>query len=196
MAKFNRQRRNLLIGSGSTALLSMVPLPAFAQSPTAICSKVGQKIIFKGKNYICSRSGGKLIWSVLAPAKPPIVVHPAPGASKSSAPTVTSTPTKVSGYLVAKISDLVEGQSKIVTAKDLSGKSQIIALFLSNGVVTAHSTICTHQGCQVAAAGKQLDCPCHGSVYDAQTGAVINGPAPAPLPPYKVAQVGGDIYII
>jgi len=188
MAKVDRTRRNLLIGSGSAALLSLIPLPAFAQSPTAVCSKVGQKIIFKGKHYLCVKSGGKLGWSLLTPAKPPITIHPSP--------LPTSTPSKVSGYLVAKISELIEGQSKIVTAKDLSGATQPIALFLTGGVVTAHSTICTHMGCQVAAAGKQLDCPCHGSVYSAQTGAVINGPAPAPLAAYKVAQVGNDIYIV
>jgi len=50
-------------------------------------------------------------------------------------------------------------------------------------------------GCTVGAAGKQLDCPCHGSVFDAQTGAVVNGPAQSPLQSYQVAQVGNEIYI-
>lgn len=53
----------------------------------------------------------------------------------------------------------------------------------------AFSMVCTHQGCQtsVAASGSRLDCPCHGSRFDAN-GAVINGPTSgediAPLPKF------------
>jgi cytochrome b6-f complex iron-sulfur subunit len=49
----------------------------------------------------------------------------------------------------------------------------------------AMSTRCTHQGCEVGApANNQIVCPCHGSRYDME-GAVIQGPAPAPLPRYS-----------
>ena len=81
-------------------------------------------------------------------------------------------------------------------AKNLQGATVGVALFLSNGVVTAHSSICTHQGCTVGESGKQLACPCHGSVFDAKSGAVVNGPANAPLQTFKVAEVQGDIYIV
>jgi len=195
MTEINKGRRRFLIGSGSSLLLTLLPFPAFADSPKAVCSKVGQKILFKGKNYACTKSGGKLHWELLTPAKPPIKVHPSPSSSPSSVPSVTSSPSKVSGFIIAKISDLPEGQSKIVSAKDLHGRNVNVALFLSSGVVTAHSVICTHQGCIVAADGKTLACPCHGSVFDGKTGAVINTPAPAPLQSYKVAEVDGDIYI-
>ena len=194
MAKFNPGRRNVIIGSGATLLLARFPLAAFAQGPTAVCSRVGQKVIVKGKNFICIKSHGKLQWQALVPAKPPIAVHPSTP-STGAAPAPATSPSKVNGYLVGHISDLTEGVSKIVVAKNLQGQSVSIALFLSGKVVTAHSTICTHQGCTVGEAGKQLDCPCHGSVYDAQTGAVINGPAQLPLRSYQVAQVGTDIYI-
>ena len=40
----------------------------------------------------------------------------------------------------------------------------------------ALSMICTHQGCATGIVGGQrLDCPCHGSRFDAD-GAVLNGP--------------------
>ena len=45
----------------------------------------------------------------------------------------------------------------------------------------------------VAPAGGQLDCPCHGSVFNATTGAVVNGPASRPLPAVKVTLSGEDI---
>jgi cytochrome b6-f complex iron-sulfur subunit len=47
----------------------------------------------------------------------------------------------------------------------------------------ALSATCTHLGCltQYERDQHRFFCPCHGSRYDA-TGAVINGPAPRPLP--------------
>lgn len=59
------------------------------------------------------------------------------------------------------------------------------------GEVVAFSAICTHQGCIVAAAGTEFDCPCHGSVFDAATGDVLQGPAQKPLPAIPV-KVSGD----
>ncbi|MDR5699882.1 QcrA and Rieske domain-containing protein [Agromyces aerolatus] len=59
------------------------------------------------------------------------------------------------------------------------------------GQVVAFSAICTHQGCVVGAAGDRFECPCHGSVYDAATGDVLQGPAIDPLPPIEV-RVEGD----
>jgi Rieske Fe-S protein len=48
-------------------------------------------------------------------------------------------------------------------------------------------------GCTVKPAGKQLHCPCHGSVYDAVTGHVIHGPAPRALSPVAVEVVDGEV---
>jgi Rieske Fe-S protein len=61
------------------------------------------------------------------------------------------------------------------------------------GQVVAHSAICTHAGCKVAPAGAQLACPCHGSVFDAFTGAVVRGPAKAPLGAVAVKVSGQDV---
>ena len=59
------------------------------------------------------------------------------------------------------------------------------------GQVVAFSAICTHQLCVVAAAGEDCHCPCHGSIYEAATGEVVQGPAIDPLTPIAVA-VSGD----
>ncbi len=61
----------------------------------------------------------------------------------------------------------------------------------------AFSRICTHEGCTVnyVHAVQQFQCPCHGSVYDADTGAVISGPAPLPLPKIPVVKASnGGLY--
>ena len=63
----------------------------------------------------------------------------------------------------------------------------------SSSTVAAFSAICTHLGCTVAPVGNQLDCPCHGSVYNASTGAVISGPAPRPLPSVQVTLSGDNV---
>jgi len=181
-------RRPLLIGSGAATLLSLLPFKSFAATPGAICSKAGQKVIIKGKNFICVKSKGKLSWQLLAPAKPPITLHPSP--------TPTPTPEKVSAFLVAHLSDLQEGFVKVVTANDLQGRSVGVALILQGSVVSAHSVICTHRGCTVAESNNRLACPCHGSIFNGLTGAVEQGPAQSPLPTYQVAQVEDGIYIV
>jgi len=55
------------------------------------------------------------------------------------------------------------------------------------------SAICTHQGCTVAVRGKELDCPCHGSRFNALTGAVLSGLAPRALDKVPVTVKGGEV---
>ena len=60
------------------------------------------------------------------------------------------------------------------------------------GDFKAFSAICTHQGCMVnGVSNGVITCPCHGSQFDAATGAVRQGPATRPLPPKSVS-VGSD----
>jgi Rieske Fe-S protein len=39
-----------------------------------------------------------------------------------------------------------------------------------------------------------IDCPCHGSRFDAATGAVRNGPAARPLPKVAVVVRSGEVF--
>lgn len=79
-----------------------------------------------------------------------------------------------------------------VAAESADGKPIVVAQPTA-GKAVAHSAICTHQGCTVAPAGKQLKCPCHGSVFDAMNGSVINGPAQSPLPAVPVQVSDGQV---
>ncbi len=52
----------------------------------------------------------------------------------------------------------------------------------SKGNYSAYNRVCTHLQCLLNYNPKSgnLECPCHGSIYDATTGSVIAGPALAP----------------
>jgi Rieske Fe-S protein len=65
-----------------------------------------------------------------------------------------------------------------------------------SGGVHAFSATCTHRGCTVGAVqAGVIACPCHGSWFDAATGAVLNGPATRPLPVIPVAVRDGNVYL-
>jgi Rieske Fe-S protein len=76
------------------------------------------------------------------------------------------------------IADLPIGQGRVI--KD---NGERLAVYRDHdGKVHALSSVCTHQGCQVAfnAVERSWDCPCHGSRFDID-GRVLDGPATRPL---------------
>jgi cytochrome b6-f complex iron-sulfur subunit len=91
---------------------------------------------------------------------------------------------------LAKLADVPVGGAVAAQAAD---GSPIIVAQPTAGNVVAFTAVCTHMGCTVKPAGKELDCPCHGSKYDAFTGKVLGGPAPAPLAPVPVKVSGADV---
>ncbi len=94
------------------------------------------------------------------------------------------------GTVLTPLSGVPVGSA--VSAKDSAGNPLLVAQ-PSAGKVVAFSAICTHQGCTVAPAGTKFQCPCHGSMYDAATGAVLQGPAPRPLTQVPVHVAGGNV---
>lgn len=114
---------------------------------------------------------------------PPTVVEDPP---TSTGPTAAPDAPALGGD-VAALADVPVGGSIDAT---IDGEPALIAQPTA-GQVVAFSAICTHQQCVVAAAGDEFHCPCHGSMYDAATGDVIQGPALEPLTPIAVA-VSGD----
>jgi len=81
----------------------------------------------------------------------------------------------------------------------VSAEDQPIVLTYSEGAgVKGFSAICTHLGCVVRwhAEGGYIECPCHDGRFNAQTGAVISGPPPGPLPPREIMVDGDDVFVI
>ena len=112
----------------------------------------------------------------------------------SAGPTAGSTATGDPGSSGAELASLAGiPVGGCIAAKGADGKPIIIAQ-PTQGTAVAFSAICTHLGCTVApSSGRNLKCPCHGSAFDATTGAVVNGPAAKPLPAVAVHVAGGSV---
>lgn len=68
----------------------------------------------------------------------------------------------------------------------IAREAEKICIVREGAKVAVISTVCTHLGCSVSIADTGFACPCHGSRYD-QDGTVTGGPAPKPLPWFKVS---------
>lgn len=130
-----------------------------------------------------------------SPTSEPTVATSAPAGTGSSAATASSSAAApsssaaASGKSLAKLSDIKVGEA--ISARGPDG-GDIIITRPTDTTVAAYSATCTHEGCTVIPAGKELDCPCHGSLFDLK-GAVLRGPARAPLDPVKVSLAGDDV---
>ncbi len=93
------------------------------------------------------------------------------------------------GQKVASLASLKVGDS---ASAQVDGKPVLVCRTGQNSAA-CFSAICTHAGCTVNPDGSKLACPCHGSMYDAKTGKVLQGPAPSPLPRIKVTVANGEI---
>jgi cytochrome b6-f complex iron-sulfur subunit len=111
------------------------------------------------------------------------------GGTTGSGGSASSGSTPAAGATLAKVSDIPVGNAISAT---LDGQPILISQPVA-GTVVAFTAICTHQGCTVAPAGKEFHCPCHGSVYDAATGAVKQGPAPAALAKIPTHIADGEV---
>ena len=106
---------------------------------------------------------------------------------KSAAATVSATPQNI-----IEDSSLSIGETFNFTSK--SGSPAV--LFKSRTGVYAYSAVCTHEGCTVQynSASKNLQCGCHGAVFDPESdGNALSGPTNKPLPKIKVAVEGAWI---
>ncbi len=125
-----------------------------------------------------------------APASPEASASLDPSADPTDSPAATTSPDAPAlGGDIAALADVPVGGSIDAT---IDGQPALIAQPTA-GTVVAFSAICTHQQCVVAAAGAEFHCPCHGSMFDAATGDVLNGPALEPLSAIPVAVAGDRI---
>lgn len=90
-----------------------------------------------------------------------------------------------------KADEFSEWQTKIVAL----GAQPVIVIRTPQGF-RAFSAICTHLGCIVQwnAQHKQIDCPCHAGIFDAN-GRVVSGPPPKLLAEFGVVVVNKEVLV-
>jgi len=110
-------------------------------------------------------------------------------ACSSEDPPATTTPTGTGGGSLPKLDDITVGQA---VAASLNGAPIVIAR-PTDATVAGFTAVCTHQQCTVNVNGAELNCPCHGSRYNALTGAVEQGPATQPLGAVALSVKNGQI---
>ena len=115
---------------------------------------------------------------------------PAPSGSGSGSGSAAATPKIAAGTKVVNVADIPVGGTKAAKIGDVP----VLLSQPTAGTVMCFSAVCTHQGCTVGAGAKDFDCPCHGSKFNAETGAVLNGPAVTGLTAIKVT-VSGDAVV-
>ena len=92
---------------------------------------------------------------------------------------------------VGDVSDLPEGKAKPVVFQN----KNVMVIHVKEGFFAVDMK-CTHLGCMVEWEEEKgvLFCPCHAAYFDYK-GKVISGPAPSPLPLYKVEIAEDKIYV-
>lgn len=94
---------------------------------------------------------------------------------------------------VAKATEIREGEMHVV---NVAGTK--VALTRIDGRLHAFDDTCTHTGCSLADGdleGTVVTCPCHGSRFDAISGAVLRGPAQRPVGSHAVTTEGDDVFV-
>lgn len=83
-------------------------------------------------------------------------------------------------HFLAAVDDIPDGGGIVLSDDKL-------VLTRDGDTVRCFSAVCTHEGCLVARVQDgEIRCPCHGSAFDAATGAAVRGPATEPLEPEEI----------
>lgn len=94
---------------------------------------------------------------------------------------------------VGNASDVRDGEISLLKA---AGRP--IAVASVGGALYALDDTCTHRGCSLSEGeleGTSVVCPCHGGTFDLATGAVLDGPPPAPVGTYPIRVAGDGIMV-
>jgi Rieske Fe-S protein len=95
---------------------------------------------------------------------------------------------------VARSADVPPGGVKLFTYP--TANDPVILVRTPEGRLAAYSQKCTHLSCAVYYSAEQnrLECPCHEGYFSVETGRVLQGPPPRPLPRITLVERGGQIF--
>jgi Rieske Fe-S protein len=209
---FSRSRRALLKILTSVALLTFTDRAWGATRPPIACTRLGQKVIYRGKKYTCIKVNKKLVWDKGVPL-PIASSKPSTSPSATATPTssLTNTPKESPGahsnspsappsktrIFFAKSTDIPSFGTVVINGKDQLERPLSVAFTRFGSTLIALEAFCTHAGCIVRPNGKELTCPCHYSVFDPESGKPGNPSQQGayPLTRLDVVEEGGAIYL-
>ena len=139
----------------------------------APCKAKGKERTIDGVTFVCRNAKGKLVWRLK------------PGEATAKVVTVR----------VLESAELEVGKTKVVNAPDPNGGTTSVVLTRTSAGITALRINCSHAGFPVGIVGAVLECELHGSRFNPETGAVINGPATRALSRYDASETNGGIYV-
>jgi nitrite reductase/ring-hydroxylating ferredoxin subunit len=137
------------------------------------CKIKGKERTVDGVTFVCRNAKGKLVWR----RKPGEAI------------------TKTTTVRVLESAELEFGKTKVVNAPAPNGGTTGVVLTRTAAGIAAFRVNCTHAGFPVARVGAVLECELHGSQFNPETGAVINGPATRKLVSYDASESNGGIFV-
>ena len=98
--------------------------------------------------------------------------------------------------VVARASEIAPGAVRMFSYP--RPQDPCILLRRPNGELAAFSQKCTHLSCAVyySAERDRLECPCHDGYFAADSGRVLQGPPPRPLPRIRLEQRGDEVIAV
>lgn len=210
---FQLLRRALVRALPVTLLAMLAPVALASEQPTLKCTRLGQTVVYRGKKFTCIRVNKKLVWDKGVLIK--VASSPTPSATWTSSPApipsstnkvesptpspaVTSNPQEPVRIFFAKSSQVIIGKTVVISGFDPFKRPLSVAFTRTSSDLIALEAFCTHGGCIVRPEGKILACPCHGSTFDAFTGALGSPSQQALTPLYKLLteESNGEIFLI
>jgi thiosulfate dehydrogenase [quinone] large subunit len=181
-------RRDVVLRGAVTAAVAVVSLVAGG--------------LAAGLGRLAGGTAGKDAGPSLSPAAGG---SPAGSGAAESSPAATASPHEAAtaapgqtppGKAIGAASGVPVGQAASFT--DPSSGDPSIVIQPKAGTFVAFDAVCPHAGCTVGynAAQKVIACPCHGSQFNASTGAVEVGPATTGLKKLAVTEgSNGQLYV-
>jgi Rieske Fe-S protein len=111
----------------------------------------------------------------------------APESSSGPAPSGSAAPT---GEVLGPVDQVNVGSGVVYDGP------KVVVTQPAEGDIRGFTAVCPHQGCLVSeVTNNEILCPCHGSLFSAQDGAVLVGPATTGLAAVDVSVVDDQVVL-
>ena len=101
-----------------------------------------------------------------------------------------SSPAAPSGEVLGPVDQVSVGSGVVYDGP------KVVVTQPAEGDIRGFTAVCPHQGCLVSeVTNNEILCPCHGSLFSAEDGAVITGPATTGLAPVDVSVVDNQVVL-